>query len=202
MAKIGAFGNAIGKTPTFNLDAGLYRCTVDATSTKLSCVKLSGSSGGSHELFWGVFGERISEVTSRILSGPLTAVDAQSVWGQLVALDRLICRYGTSYKWLSAVRNDIQYKHQHSVWFPTTINKRDRDDLSRLASLWKSDPMIVNLDAERFGALGEFIVACAFIIGLSRVLLTRIAERAPFGQQSFLQFGPIAFLNDRQMGAT
>ena len=35
--------------------------------------------------------------------------------------------------------------------------------------------MSLDLDAVRFGVLGEFIVACAFIVALCRVMLTRIA---------------------------
>ena len=53
--------------------------------------------------------------------------------------------------------------------------------------------MSLDLDAVRFGVLGEFIVACAFIVALCRVMLTRIAERSP-RNRSFLHYGPMEFI--------
>jgi hypothetical protein len=53
--------------------------------------------------------------------------------------------------------------------------------------------MSVDLDAERFGILGEFIVACSFIVAICRVLVLRIAARSPKGK-SFLKYGPVQFI--------
>jgi hypothetical protein len=190
ISRIDEFGKAIGRIPGFRVDAGLYRCTVDADATTLSCVKIKG---GTHESFWGVFGERMQAATEGVLRGPLVATDAQAVFGQLEAFARLIRRHG-SYSWLSTLRNDLQYRHYYEVWFPSSIGKRDRSTLSRLASQWKSDPMALNLDAARFGMLGEFVIACAFIVALCRILLTRVVERSPL-KPSFLHYGPIPFID-------
>ena len=189
ISRIDAFGKAIGKIPGFTVDAGLYRCTADAAATKLSCVKITG---GTHKSFWSVFGDRMQAATEGVLRGPLIPTDAQAVFGQLEAFARLIKRHG-SYRWLSTLRNDLQYRHHYEVWFPSSIGKRDRGTLSRLASQWKSDPMALNLDAARFGMLGEFVIACAFIVALCRILLTRIVERSPL-KPSFLHYGPMEFI--------
>jgi hypothetical protein len=97
--RIDNFAQAIGKTPGFVVDAGLYRCTIDASATKVTCTK---NQGGTHESFWGIFGERIEAATGDVLRGPLVPVDAQSVFGQLEAFKRLIHRHG-SYRWLSTL---------------------------------------------------------------------------------------------------
>lgn len=189
ITRIDAFAKATGKTPGFNIDAGLYRCAIDPTATKLTCLKIAG---GTHESFWNVFGERIENATENVLRGPLILSDAQAVFAQLEAFARLIRRHG-SYRWLSTIRNDLQYRHHYDIWYPSRIGKQDRRTLRRLVLQWKADPMSIDLDAARFGILGEFVVACAFIVGVCRVLLTRIAERSP-RKQSFLHYGPLAFI--------
>jgi hypothetical protein len=189
VSRIDSLGKAIGKAPGFTLDAGLYRCIIDSTATKLSCTRLSG---GSHETFWRVFGEIIELATENVLRAPLVPNEAQAVFAQLEAFTRLIRRHG-SYGWLSTLRNDLQYRHYHDIWFPSRIGKRDLGTLRRLASLWKSDPMALDLDAVRFGLLGEFVVACTFIVSVCRVLVIRIAELAPH-RRSFLHYGPLQFI--------
>ncbi len=189
IAHIDAFARATGKVPAFNVDAGLYRCVIDTTSTRLTCFRIAG---GTHESFWTVFGERIRSATTGVLRGPLVQHDAQAVFAQLDAFSRLVRRHG-SYRWLSTIRNDLQYRHYYDVWYPSGIGKQDRRTLRRLVMAWKADPMLIDLDAVRFGLLGEFIVACTFIVAICRVLLTRIAERSP-RKQSFLHYGPLAFI--------
>jgi hypothetical protein len=189
VTRIDAFAKATGKVPGFSVDAGLYTCAIDTTGTKLACLRIAG---GTHESFWSVFGEKIESATAGVLKGPLVQTEAQAVFAQLEALNRLVKRHG-SYRWLSTIRNDLQYRHYYDVWYPSGIGKQDRRTLHRLVLLWKSDPMSVDLDAVRFGLLGEFIVACAFIVGVCRVLLIRVAERSP-QRQSFLRYGPLAFM--------
>ena len=190
ISRIETFAQAIRKMPAFKLEAGLYRCALDPSATKLRCARIAG---GTHESFWNVFGERLGAATVGVLRGPLVPNDAQAVFAQLDAFGRLIARHG-SYRWLSTLRNDLQYRHRHDVWFPSSIGKRDRGTLRRLASQWRADPMSLDLDAARFGVLGEFIIACAFIVALCRVMLTRVAERSPT-KRSFLHHGPMEFIS-------
>jgi hypothetical protein len=189
ISRIDSFGKTIGRTPGFRIDTGLYRCTIASSTTKLTCTKLTG---GTHESFWKVFGERLGTATDDVLRGPLVPTDAQAVFGQLAAFALLVKRHG-SYRWLSTLRNDIQYRHRYELWYPSGIGQRDRQTLSRLISQWKLDPMIMSPDAAH-GDLGEFILTCAFIVALCRVLIIRIMENSPRGR-SFLQYGPSIFLN-------
>ena len=95
ISRIDALAQAMGKTPTFKPEAGLYRCTLDPTVTKLSCIRIAG---GTHESFWNVFGERLSAATAGVLQGPLVPSDAQAVFAQLEAFDRLIGRHGSYHR--------------------------------------------------------------------------------------------------------
>lgn len=193
-ARLTQLGEILGREWSFDIDAGLYRCTLTPSATALKCRKTRGASG-IHQAFWTVFGlhlQRLSEVT---LTGALVAADAQAVFAQLDALVEIL-RRRTGYSWLSGIRNDLQYRQSHGVWFPARLRQQERQSLSRLISDWQRDPMEIDLDMRRFGLLGDFVAACIFIVALCHTMLVRIAERSAAGPKSFVQLGPMAFVND------
>jgi hypothetical protein len=183
-----------GQNPSFTLDSGLYRCCLTDNSTILTCAKTSGASG-VHEAFWSVFGARMQGLSESVLSGMLVPADAQAVFGQLSAFIDII-RRRTGYSWLSGVRNDLQYRQRHGVWFPARMRQNERQSLSRIVMHWLYDPMNIDLDARRFGLLGEFMAACIFIVALCHTIICRIAERSTAGRRSFVCLGPMTYLSD------
>jgi len=188
-ARIDTFAKAIGKNAGFKIDAGLYRCVINPSVTKIACVKMTGS---THESFWRLFGDQMNAAMEGILRGPLTAADSQRVFNQLESLSQIAARYG-SYNWLSTVRNGIQYRDTYKVWYPCKVRRSDIGRLSRAASQWKRDPMTIDLVASNLGIVGDFVVACAFIVAMCRVILVRLSELS-FSKRSFLHYGPLAFI--------
>jgi hypothetical protein len=186
---------ALQRVPSFRIDGGLYRCVIDPTGTSFTCVRARGGGGGAHEAFWDVFGLKMQSVAAAILAGPLLRTDAQSVFVQLEKFRELI-RRRNCHSWLSAIRNEVQYRHEHRVWFPEQLRANDRTMLSRRAARWSDDPMTIGFDSSH-GVLGEFVGCCSFIVSLCHALLIRIAERSSVGTRSFIRMGPMAFLNDR-----
>jgi hypothetical protein len=186
-------GDAFGRERQFSIDSGLYRCVLDPTSTTLKCTRARG--GGAHEAFWGIFGTRIRSIADSVLSGSLSQIESQAVFSQLDSFIDII-RRKTGYGWLSFLRNDVQYRQQYGVWFPGNINVGDRRILSRLATEWQRDPMLIDLGVRRVGLLGEFVSSCVFVVALCHTMLTRLADRSSAGQRSFVVVGPMAFLND------
>lgn len=176
MSKLRALASALGTTPAFDLNSGLYHCTVNAGQTGFSMVYSRGRLSGSHEIFWDIFDRFLSNATEEVLLGHLSPPDARSVFAKLEAV-RQIFRRGVGASWLSQVRNEIQYRHLRGVWIPSSVNKTQRSALSRLAAQWARDPMDIDLETPPAGDLGAFIVACAFNAALCRSLLERIAER-------------------------
>ncbi|MEZ5830632.1 MAG: hypothetical protein R3D05_05595 [Dongiaceae bacterium] len=196
VTRIIALATAIGKLPSFNIDSGLYHCIVSPATTAITCRRARGSVGGTHEAFWQLFGAQIQTLSGEILRGPLRPVDAQAVFSQLQLFLRIIRKSGAyAHSWLSVVRNDLQYRHRFGVWYPTSIRKREREVLARLADQWRRDPMEVDLAAPRNGDLGAFVVGCAFVLALCRSLLVRIAERSTAGSRGFMNYGPIGYFN-------
>lgn len=173
-----------GLSPGFTIQRGLYHCTMNTNQTGLNLSQAGGASGGAHETFWAVFDRFLAGATAKILTGPLTPADAQKVFAKLDALRSILRSSGSGSSWLSAMRNDIQYRHGLGVWEPPSIKKKGRFELARLARQWARDPMAVDIELPP-GSLQRFVVTCAFVISLCRALLTRITERASGGGLSF-----------------
>ncbi len=176
---------AAREIPTpFNFGAGLYNCSLNAAQTGLNMSIAGGRVGGAHEAFWEILDQFFSEVTEQTLTGNLGRSDALAVYGKLEAL-RSIYRKGAGASWLSAIRNEIQYRHARDVWQPATISRDARSNLSRLASQWVRDPMNIDVEVTPGGDLGAFTAACAFTAALCRVVLARVADRSSAGANSF-----------------
>lgn len=195
VARLTEISSALGRVPRFRIEGGLYRCVVTQASTGLRCTRARHGVGGAHESFWHIFGTRMQRIAEEILLGALTRADAQAAFAQLEEFRDMIQR-GIGHSWLSVMRNDMQYRHQFKVWFPAQIKARDRQILSRLSSAWCSDPMRIDLSVRRVGFLGEFVACCVFVVSLCHTVLARIADRSSVGARSFVQLGPMAFLND------
>jgi hypothetical protein len=152
--------------------------------TGISLTQAHGRVGGAHETFWEIFDAFLSETTEDVLVVHLSERDATTVFAKLQSL-RNIYQRGAGASWLSAIRNDIQYKQAFGVWDPASVNRTDRSRLSRLAAQWLRDPMDVDIEVPPCGDLGAFIAASAFTAALCRALLRRISERSSVGAQSF-----------------
>lgn len=193
-ARIVQLGNAYGLQRSFGIDSGLYHCVLSPNATALKCIRIR-SSVGIHEAFWNVFGAKIDSLAQAVLAGNLPTIDAQTTFAQLEKLTNILARRG-GFSWLSNVRNDLQYRQHHGVWFPARLKKSEKQSLGRIIARWSDDPMTIDLDTIRFGLLGDFMAACTFIVALCHALLDRIAERSTAGVKSFVCLGPITYLND------
>ena len=198
ISRINRLGMALGKVPSFPLSATAYHCVIDTTSTVVRSSSLRDGAGGAHEVFWNTFGIRLRKISEGVLLGHLGENERQEVFGKLEDLRRNICAENAHlFNHLSAIRNEVQYRHAREVWLPTSLRKTDREQLSRLVGQWKRDPMAVDLGNISLGSLGKFSVTCAFLVSLCVGLLKRIAERSPTPARSFARLGPLAIISKR-----
>lgn len=193
--RIAVVADAMGIAPPLRLDAGLYHCVLEADASAAIFTRASAMSGGAHEAFWLVFGSRIKRAAESILEGPLPRLDAQAAFAQIDQMLQVLGRK-SGYSWLSGVRNDLQYRLQHQVWYPERVRPQFRRDLARAAGQWTRDPMSIEIINQRWGLHGDFVLTCAFIVALCREIFGEIAERSSEGRRSFARTGPVAFLND------
>jgi hypothetical protein len=179
--------DARGIVPTFPISSGLYRCSLNPAQTGFSMTMARGRVGGAHEAFWEIFDAFISEAANGALAGRLSRDDSLAVFSKLESL-RKIHQRGAGASWLSAIRNEIQYRHARGAWSPLSVNRTGRTNLSRLASQWSRDPMDIDIEAPPCGELGAFVAACAFTSALCRTLLRRVADRSSVGAASFARY--------------
>jgi hypothetical protein len=178
-----------GITPTFAL-RGLYHCSMNPNQTGLTLASMGAAFGGAHEIFWAIFDNFLEKAVNDALKSKLTPSDAQAVFIKLDLLRGVLRSNGGGPSWLSAVRNDIQYRHGQGVWEPPIIKRTQRDQLVRLAEQWQRDPMEIDV-ALIARPLNRFAIGCAFIVALCRALLTRIMERTSATGISFAR-APLA----------
>lgn len=182
-----------GSPPPFRPEPGAYRCSVDTSGKLLQWTRVGIGAKGAHEALWATLDSTLRELDARILGGTLPTRVAQAVVAKLEEFRQLATENG-SQSWLSRTRNDVQYRLEHGVWHPTSVAKRERDQIRRFASQWLTDPMNVEMvGARSHGLLCQFASACAFILSVFRVLLLRIEERSANRAASFVRYGPRAF---------
>ena len=90
--RIAVVADATGIAPPFRIDAGLYHCVLEAGASVATFTRAASTSGGSHEAFWLVFGNKMQFLSEAILKGPLPRADAQSVFAQLDQMLQILAR--------------------------------------------------------------------------------------------------------------
>jgi len=127
--------------------------------------------------------------------GVLPAVDTNIIFAKLESFTDCLKKDGKD-KRLSALRNDLQYAHQLSTWFPKVIKRRELTGYSGVIKSWTKDPMSIIMDSNDFG-LSCYTASCTFVVALCRTLMARIADRSS-ERDSFASVGPMAFIKDRK----
>jgi hypothetical protein len=180
------------------MNSGLYRAETTSTAAALKFEYLSKGQGGTHESFWKVFAGRLQQLEKDVLNGRLAQRDAQIVSVVLGRVRGVLTQNASHVAWLTNVRNAVQYRQEHGVWFPNCgVSARDRATLGRIAASWKRDPLSIEVPARTVGILGPFLSACAFLVGLCRILSLRIGQIGT--KRSFAHYGPLRYLSTYEL---
>jgi hypothetical protein len=121
--------------------------------------------------------------------------DRQIISGKLADLASNLC-FGSSPngRWLSTIRNAVNYEHLYSTWYPYGRRDSYYDQLFGRAGEWMEDPETIDLVSHEGRDLRRFQATCNFIIAMLRVSTAEMARRCSAGK-SFHAFGSSAFLN-------
>lgn len=184
------YGTAGGNSVT----KGGYEFAYDANQRAILFRRANQVMGGAHESFWGVFNEKLRDLSNRILSSQtLSTTDSQPVSIRLGELcDNLF--YLNQGAWLAVIRNDVTYRHRRGAWFPYSCPKTLSSQLFGARECWQSDPMAISLSEPGLADLRRFQNTCGFLVALCRVLAKDMETRCPVGR-SFHAFGSMAILN-------
>jgi hypothetical protein len=147
---------------------------------------------GSHHFLWRMFRERLQQI---LASPTATATGYQSAILSITNLVEVLSRDGNLVgQWLSNMRNDVNYKLSHGVWYPyegSISNKHYESIMTQLSTECISTTGITL--TRRTDPLIDFAPAVRFIIGLMHELLLDMRERCTMGA-SFLSHGAMRLL--------
>ncbi len=175
-----------------SIPAGFYVCTLDSNAKLLTCNRDTTGSG-VHEAFWRTFSSKIADLSSRILQAGSYPNWDQQVSLKLDDIKNALCSEGLNGgQWLSRIRNEVNYRHEHSVWFPYRKQPSYYRDLHS-AEHWTKDPMQIGLHIPLDRRLERFHATCCAIVALCRVLVKDMALRCA-GGRSFHSYGAMSLL--------
>jgi hypothetical protein len=178
------------------VSSGTYRCSYESINQELVCTRQTNDKGGSHLFLWTTFYEEMRRLSSKILSKSGVREDQQQVATKIDELCDALCSNGNAGgRWLSSVRNKVNYQQDLGAWFPYSgMTKSTADELFDMRALWIKDPMKIPLVSLARGEHVRFLGTCAFIVSLARIMTLDMSGRHP-GNKSFHKYGSIAFLN-------
>lgn len=191
-------GQYLGVSP--QLTAGLYKIKPDRNSPNvIELTKISAGSGGSHEELWKQFLDFLTEIENSIVltQGQVpAAIDAVRVSTQLRTH---LCRQGKGNgAWPSGIRNSLNYRHEHGVWYPYTKKVQSCTDLATRLQQWKpGSPQGFDIGPTR-DDLTCFADTCNVVAQLLTASLSDISFRSPQKGKSFVDNFPFKLLRQQQ----
>jgi hypothetical protein len=186
-------GNLFGTAPASPLAGGLYHLICDKRARTISGTALSGS---SHEVFWRVFYERVLRLSNEALSVSTESLaNRQLASAKLSELGKNLCfRSAPRGRWLSTIRNTVNYSQRLAAWHPYSGRQNYYGQLFEKIYEWGEDPLDLDLSSYGDKDLRRFQASCNFIIATFRSTTADMASRCTTGR-SFHDFGVLACLN-------
>ena len=92
---------------------------MDPSSRSRVLISKNGSgNGGSHEEMWKLFLALVVDLEGQLILTQGQSQDALTAVEVLTELRKQLCRRGRNNgAWLSSIRNDLNYRHEHALWY-------------------------------------------------------------------------------------
>ncbi|HKY18698.1 MAG TPA: hypothetical protein VJL82_07165 [Rhizomicrobium sp.] len=162
---------------TVDVNAGTYEFRLVQLADKSIDLELARveEKGGAHEAFWKVFYLFLTRLASEVANN--NEVDAQQTIAELAQVQALMGARGlTAGTWLSYVRNQINYRHEHDVWFPYGCTAAAKSLIARIPI---SDASKLRMDVDAGQKTVEaFTTCCASIAIISSELGKAVGQRS------------------------
>jgi hypothetical protein len=191
-------GQYLGVSP--GITRGLYCIRRDVSNPTEVVIERISAGGGTHEDMWSILLEFLKDIEASIISNlgqhpaTLAAVDVSS------KLRAQLCNQGRNNgAWPSLMRNSINYKQEHGVWYPYESTKTLKCTTAILPRWRPTD--IRGFD---FSSKPNELVALAEICNVLSHMLTAtlkdISNRSPKARSCFVDRGPFKLLKSNHVG--
>jgi hypothetical protein len=119
------------------------------------------------------------------------AADISQVQSKLKSARRILSQGGAKKgNWLSKIRNEISYRHDHGVWWPHSAKNNIEKCTSIIRSYLAEDPL--KNDLEEAQSIEAFLKVCLFVVNLTRTTILDMSQLDP--GQSFHETGSMIIL--------
>lgn len=182
IGQVQRIANIYGMDHGQTLKAGFYACSYDSATRKLKCIH-EGKNGGSHEVMWKFFTNTMLSFSNDILSSNGLTQNQQRAAAKLSELCNCLKHNGSNAgTWLSIIRNQTNYKHEHGIWFPYRSRSRYYEQLPLLQKDWMKEPEDISIWAGTGRDLQRFIGACNLILALLKSSALDMSKRCTTGK--------------------
>lgn len=183
-----------GKTGAIkSIDSGFYSVSIDANFETVVFEKLKDS----HKDSWRTFRTLLDQVAEKIpesVSISKYKIEASALISDIS--DSISRANSTSGNWLSLMRNSINYRHSHGVWFPYTSKLNGPQMLDAASRKWLTYPSVDNLASDA-GDVDAFMTTSTKVVALLRELIISGSELSTKINPSFKN-GCLKLLNEVQ----
>jgi hypothetical protein len=105
--------------PALQVSSGTYLCRIAQApqlSIDVSLIKITDT-GGAHDQFWRSFHSFLEQLSNSVAAS--NEPEAIAVISEVTEIQTVLSAGGLhGGTWLTAMRNQVTYKHKHGVWFP------------------------------------------------------------------------------------
>lgn len=160
----------------FTPSQGYYNIKYEQNSKLLIFEKLSDS----HADTWHEFKNTIDNLVSLLPKAKATDKNRVEVYDFLTSLKNSLCQNGCAGKgnWLSKLRNSVNYKLSHGIWFPYSGNTRVNEEIVTDSLYWRNEAL-TNIDKiHNSNELKSFIFICATIVSLAKNMIEVLDEKS------------------------
>jgi hypothetical protein len=191
-------GQYLGYSPS--IASGLHYIKRTTSDPNIISIEKISSGGGSHEDMWKILLTLLVDIENKITLSQGSLPFAISAVEKSKKLRAQLCYKGKNNGgWLSSVRNAVNYRHEHGIWFPYQITERKSVELRARMENWKSnssnDLSIENTKDE----LGLLIDSSNFLAKILLIALLDISKRTPSTGKSFVDLYPLKYLRDKKI---
>lgn len=163
---------------TLQRGSWFYRVIISEEEDSVIDFRSVTSGSGVHDAFWREFCAFLKASAAGAVESQLPDASDFLV-GVTEISDRIRFGGDGSGSWLAKVRNDINYRHDYSAWYPEPKRRLATASVEAVRLLPSAN---VRLDASRKSEpLAAFAATCGFLASLSFELSSYIAERSTRG---------------------
>ena len=174
-----------------SIDKGFYVSKIDLDNSSVSFKKVKES----HADTWNEFLNLVEELQALSTNAAATEENRRLTVSYLIGIKEVLTRRPCQNKgnWLSSVRNTVNYKQSHGVWFPYKSNRSSVLDITRIDQSWAQPIEILSI-SEGEDDIDIFFKATNMIVSLNYHMMRYLYERFN-GESRILRDGVIRVLN-------